>query len=148
MSPPTSGCGTAKKNPTIQSMSYSGSLERLNHTELYQACSQAGFKVHPRATREELIAYLTGEQEPPPLDEATHPIDSWRHGIIGFLANYWAQLQPQLKCPAKMLRHPTEPDPRPCFRCLDTQVLACVVQQPPQNINHIQKHRPSRGEED
>lgn len=103
-------------------------LTRLNHTELYQVCSSAGFKVHPGSPREFLIGVLLGDIPQPPLDEETHPIDTWRHGIIGFLSDHWATLEPQIKCPAKNLKHPQHPDPRPCFGCLDTQVMACMVQ--------------------
>lgn len=87
-----------------------------------------------------------GEQDAPALDETSHPIDSWRHGIAGFLLDY-PNLQPQIKCPAKNLWHPTAPDRRPCFQCLDAQVINCVVQQPPRNEQLIRQHRPARGEE-
>jgi hypothetical protein len=97
--------------------------------------------VHPGATREELISYLVGDVEPPPLDEYTHPVDSWRHGIIGFLLDYWSVLEPQIKCPAKNLRHPTNPDVRPCFGCVDTQVITCVIQNPGRNQSLMEKHR-------
>lgn len=80
------------------------------------------------------------------MDETTHPIDSWRHGIIGFLNNFWSVLEPQIKCPAKNLRNPTNPDPKPCFRCLDAQVLTCVVQQPSRNEHLIRMNRP-KGDE-
>ena len=98
--------------------------------------------VHPASTREELINYLMGEQEPPELDEADHPVDSWRHGIIGFVSDHWAVLEPQLTCPAKDLRHPTTPNPRPCFGCLDTQVFTCIVKNSGKNEHLINTHRP------
>lgn len=122
-------------------MSYYERLEGLNHTELYQLCRRAGLSVHPRATREELITYLVGDGEPPPLNEHTHPVDSWRHGIIGFLLDYWSVLHPQIKCPAKNLRHPTNPDVRPCFSCVDAQVITCVIQNPGRNQDLMAQHR-------
>lgn len=98
--------------------------------------------VHPASTREELISYLTGEADPPELDEETHPVDSWRHGIIGFIEDHWAVLEAQLKCPAKNLRHPTNPDPRPCFGCLDAQVFTCIVKAEGRIEHLINRHRP------
>lgn len=128
------------------SSSNNSSLGRLNRTELYQMCRGAGVNVTPSATREELIAFLTGEAEPQGVNEATHPIDSWRHGIIGFLGDHWSTLEPQIKCPAKNLRHPTNPNPRPCFGCLDAQVIACVSQNTIQVEHLIRAHRPSTKE--
>lgn len=98
--------------------------------------------VHPSSTRQELISYLMGETDPPFLNEETHPVDSWRLGIIGFVGDHWAVLEPQLTCPAKNLRHPTTPDPRPCFGCVDTQVFACIVKNSGRNEHLIQLHRP------
>lgn len=121
----------------------SGPLVKLNHTELYQTCRRAGINVLPNATREQLISYLMGEEEPSPIDEASHPIDAWRHGIIGFLLDHWKTLEPQIKCPAKNLRHPTNPDPRPCFGCVGTQVIACVAQNDGKVEHLIQLHRPA-----
>jgi hypothetical protein len=92
-----------------------------------------------------MISYLTGETDPPALDESTHPIDAWRHGIIGFLLDHWAQLQPQIKCPAKDLRSTTNHNPRPCFGCLDAQVITCVAQNNRQIEHLIQLHRPAQG---
>lgn len=124
-------------------MSSSNALERLNHTELYQACRRIGIQVSPKASRAELIQYLAGDADPPPLDETTHPIDSWRHGIIRFLLDHWSMLEPQIKCPAKNLKHHSNPNPRPCFGCTDAQVIHCVVQNP-SNEHLIQVHRPQR----
>jgi hypothetical protein len=109
-------------------------FSRCNETELYQLCRRAGVRVHPSATKVELISYLLGENEPPPLSEAAHPIDSWRHGLTGFVFAHWARLEPQLTCPIK------SKDPRSCWGCLDTQVIACVSQNP-QNEHLIELHR-------
>lgn len=125
-------------------MSSSSILGALNRTELYQLCRGKGLNVHPGSSREELMAYLTGELEPVPLSEAEHPIDSWRLGIISFLSNYWTVVEPQLKCPARKLKHPTEPNPRPCFGCLDAQAIACVIQNPGRNEHLIRTHRPNK----
>jgi hypothetical protein len=88
-----------------------------------------------------MVACLTGEIELPP--EHVHPIDEWRHGIIGFLNDYWTTLEPQIKCPAKMMRHPTQPNPNPCFGCLDTQTIACVVQNA-KLLHLIELHKPNK----
>ena len=125
-------------------MNSSALLEQLNHTELYQLCRAAGLHVSPAASREELMAYLIGDAEPPPMNETTHPIDSWRHGIINFLLDHWAVVEGQLKCPARQLMT----DKRPCFQCLDTQAIACVVQNPGRKEHLIRSHRPKQGTED
>jgi len=121
-------------------------LHALNHTELYQRCRAIGIKVHPRSTREELITYLLGEAETLIYDDASHPLDSLRRGIISFLEDYWATLAPQVKCPAKMLRHPITPNPKPCFGCVDTQVIACIVKNT-KNERAIIERRPTRGKQ-
>lgn len=92
-----------------------------NHTELYQICRRQGMRVAPSEPREKLIAYLLGEEEPPPVD---HVVDSWRHGIMGFLLDHWQTVRSQLSCPAK------NGDPRACFTCTDSQVIACVASNP------------------
>ncbi len=112
---------------SISSKSTDNKLEGLNHTELYQTCLRAGFKVHPGSDRGFFIAVLMGEEQATPIDEESHPIDSWRIGIIEFLREHWAVVEPQLTCPAKNLGHPTNPNPRPCFGCVDAQVIECVT---------------------
>jgi hypothetical protein len=92
---------------------------RVNHTELYQACRQAGLYVHPNSSNEELVGYLTGEKEP---DAALHPIDDWRDAIMRFVLDYWKKVHVQLKCPAGT------GDPKACYGCIDSQVIACLVQ--------------------
>ena len=108
---------------------HSSPLQRMNRTELYQLCTKAGILVHPATPRQYLIGYLSGEYDPPPMDESTHPTDRWRHGIINFILDFWPALKAQLKCPARNLRTTDENqrDPRPCFGCLDAQVMTCVV---------------------
>ena len=125
-------------------MNSSRILGALNHTELYQLCRGKGLIVHPASSREELMQYLTGELELPALNETTHPIDAWRHGIINFLTEYWMVVEPQLKCPARMLKNPTTPNSRPCFGCLDAQAVACVIQNPGRNEHLIRSHKPSK----
>ncbi len=120
-------------------------LDALNHTELYQKCIRASLVVHPRSTREEMIGYLTGALVSPLMEEIDHPIHQWRYGIIGFLTEYWQTLAPQIKCPAKMLHHPQTPDPRPCFGCIDTQVIACACVLNGKNEKLISLHRKTRG---
>jgi hypothetical protein len=91
----------------------------LNDTELYQLCRHAQVQVVPATPREKMIAYLLGEEEP---TEEYNPIDSWRIGIMRFVEAYWKKLETQLTCPAKSL------DPRACFQCTDTRVIACIVE--------------------
>jgi hypothetical protein len=67
-----------------------------------------------------LIAYLEAEAEPPPENE--NMFNRWRHGIMGFLLEYWSKVEAQLTCPAR------SKDPLSCFQCEDTQVVSCVVQ--------------------
>jgi hypothetical protein len=117
-------------------------LHALNHTELYQTCREAGIIAHPRATREELISYLLGEAESPIFTEDNHPIHRFRIAVIGFLNEYWATLAPQVKCPAKTLRDPVNPTPRPCFGCVDTQVIACLVENSSSTEKLISIHLP------
>jgi len=93
--------------------------EKVNHTELYQACRGSGLPVHPRLDREQLMACITGEEAPPDGD---HPIDIWRDAIMRFVLDYWKKVHVQLKCPAG------SGDPMACHGCTDTQVIACLVQ--------------------
>jgi hypothetical protein len=118
-------------------------LRALNHTELYQLCLQARIRAHPATPREYMMAYLTGDADPPEDFPGNHPIDNWRSGIIGFLNDHWATLEPQIKCPAKMMRHPTQPNPQPCYGCLDAQVIACVVQNA-KVLHLIELHKPNK----
>lgn len=102
--------------------------ERCNHTELYQICLRLGFRVKPSEPREKLIAYILGDEEPQELGPGDHAIDSWRDGLIGFADDRWKVLGTQLKCPLRFLKHPTTPNPKPCYGCIDTQVIACICQ--------------------
>lgn len=106
----------------------------LNHTEAYQLCRRAGIPCSPHESTETLIAYLLGLQTPLNMTEATHPIDSWRTGIGGFVEDHWQKLQPQLTCPIR------SGDFRSCFGCLDAQVIECIVKNP-RNENVIALHR-------
>lgn len=99
-------------------------FEVCNRTELYQLCARAGILVLPSSTKEQMISYLTGEQNPPPVTEGTHQVHSWRHGLTGFVFEYWDKLEPQLTCPIR------SKDRRSCFGCLDMQVMHCVVDNP------------------
>ncbi len=116
------------------------SFEAYNHTELYQVCTDAGILVRPNEPREAMIAYLEGWEEPPPMAEADNVFHNWRYGIIGFVSEYWKKLETQLMCPARMLKHPTNPNPKPCFGCLDTQVMYCLVNNSA-NEKFIEVHR-------
>lgn len=115
-------------------------FEAYNHTELYQTCISAGIFVRPNEARSEMIAYLEGVKEPPPITDADHVFNTWRHGIIGFINEYWRRLETQLTCPARMMKHPKTPNPNPCFGCLDTQVVHCLVSNL-ENAQKIEAHR-------
>jgi hypothetical protein len=113
------------------STSSSSIFDSLNHTELYQTARAAGFVVLPSEPRANLIAYLLGEKEPPPIE---HNIDMWRNGIMQFLIDHWKQVETQLTCPAK------SKDPRACFGCVDTQVVSCLVNNEG-DLHKIRLHR-------
>lgn len=123
--------------------------EACNATELYQLCTRVGLMVSPAMPREKLVSYLIGEEVPPALE---HPVHVWRNGLIGLIEDYWTSIEAQLRCPAKELGPPTKegeppkPDPsdpktpRACYRCVDTRVLACLVENA-KHENLIQLHR-------
>jgi hypothetical protein len=100
-------------------MSGSTPFDRFNYTELYQACRSAGIPALPSEPREKLIRYLEGEEEPAPNENM---FNRWRHGLMGFILDYWPKLEAQLTCPAR------SKDPLSCFQCEDAQVVTCVVQ--------------------
>jgi hypothetical protein len=98
-------------------------FEKYNRTELYQTCRHAGIACMPNEPKEKLIAYLEGEAEP---DSATvNEFDRWRHGLMGFILEYWQKIESQLTCPAR------SKDPLSCFQCVDQQVVACLAQNKP-----------------
>lgn len=105
-------------------------LSRCNRTELYQICKLTGAKPPPGASRDDLIGYLTGVMEP---SKETNDVDLWRRGLKGFVQDHWQILQPQLTCPIRQ-------DIDACHRCLDVQVVSCVVEQG-ENEPLIQIHR-------
>jgi|SRR5580658_6472559 hypothetical protein len=112
-------------------MSVPSPFDRFNLTELYQTARDAGLVVLPNESRENIIAYLLGEKEPPPIE---HDIDMWRNGIMGFLIEHWKQVETQLTCPAK------SKDPRACFGCVDTQVVNCLISNET-DLHQIRLHR-------
>lgn len=97
-----------------------------NRTELYQICRRNGIFVPPNTSRDDMVEYILGTKEPP---EVGHPIDAWRHGIMGVIIEHADVVQATLNCPAKTL------DPLACFQCTDTQVMSCVLQNP--NDEHL-----------
>jgi hypothetical protein len=127
------------QDPSSTSQSRSSPLQRCNRTELYQLCRRAGINVHPGTPREWLIGFLLGDYEAPKMSEEEHPVDRWRVALIRFIEDYWARLQPQLKCPAKDLKHPNaeQRNTRPCFGCSDMQVMNCLAD----NANNIERIR-------
>ena len=100
-------------------MSDSTAFDRYNYTELYQACRSAGVVCLPNEPRQKLIDYLEGDASPGPV---VQEFDRWRHGIMGFVLEYWVKLESQLSCPAKSR------NPLACFTCIDTQVVFCIVE--------------------
>lgn len=106
-------------------------LGRCNHTELYQACRELGMPVLPSMERVELIDLLSSGAAPGP--EVDHPIDPWRRAIMAFLLDHWDKVRAQLGCPAK------SGDPDSCFRCTDTQVIHCLVDNAGEEF-YIRKH--------
>jgi hypothetical protein len=91
-------------------------LESCNHTELYQLCRRQNLAVEPTMSKRQLIeSFLTN-----PSTTGTNVFDSWRHGLTGFVFEHWKVLEPQLTCPIRSR------DPKSCWGCLDTQVIACV----------------------
>lgn len=113
----------------------SDNFDKLNHTELYQMCRKAKLYVLPSTPRERMAAYLLGEEE---LEDVQHPIDEWRLGIMKFVQDYWKKLETQVMCPARSL------DPRACFQCPDSRVVACVVSNGPEAEKLIQLRKPTR----
>lgn len=92
-------------------------LKQCNHTELYQLCRRKGLNVGAWMSEQSLIdAFLS--------DTVTHTtanvFDTWRNGLTGFVFEHWKVLEPQLTCPIR------SKDPKSCWGCLDTQVIACV----------------------
>lgn len=108
-------------------------FEAYNNTELHQACARAGIDIKPDTEKEDMIAYLEGLKEPPECGEVDNVFHSWRHGLIGFLTEYWREIETQITCPARALKAAVNPNPRPCFGCLDTRVMYCLVD----NAKHI-----------
>lgn len=106
-------------------------FDNCNHTELYQLCRARDLPVLPSMPREQLAGLLLGELTP---EAQPHTIDSWRHGLAGFVLSHWHVLQNQVTCPLK------SKDPLSCFGCLDTQVVSCVVGNP-KTEHLIQLHR-------
>ena len=100
-------------------MSFRDVLERCNHTELYQLCREQNIKAAPSSSSPQLIEYLLGEAEP--SEDDYNEVDSWRHGIMGFLLDHWDIVRSQLACPAE------SGDPRACFGCTDAMVLSCLA---------------------
>ena len=118
-------------------------FDSYNATELYQSCIEAGIPTRPDASREQMIAYLEGWEEPPTTPDDDNIFNSWRYGLIDFLLQHWREIETQITCPAKALKDKIKPNPRPCFGCIDIKVVDCLVE----NIQHIpliETHRLTR----
>lgn len=109
-----------------------------NDEEVYQRMRRAGINVLPNWPREKYIEAFLGTI---PLEE--NPFDLTRDALIAFIDEYWQQLQAQLKCPAKNLHHsdPVKVDPKPCYKCLDMFVAACVADMPEQGRQRLYEIR-------
>ena len=93
--------------------------DQCNNSELYQICRTAGLPVLPTFPKERMIELLEGLEE---AQDVEHVVDGWRDALKSFIDDFRPKLQSQLTCPAK------DPnDPKPCYRCVDTQVYACLV---------------------
>ena len=123
-----------KKDPRLTTSSTA--FERYNHTELYQTCMRAGILVRPNEALEDMIAYLEGWKEPPSYKEEEHAIHDWRNAFIKFFHEYWKRIETQVTCPAKDLK---TTNPRPCYGCTDTHVIACSVMLK-ENAHYVEKH--------
>ncbi len=97
-------------------------FDRCNRTELLQVLKRLGLEAPPALPKETLIGLLLGEVEPDPSWK--NIMNSWRHGIMGFLLDHWEVVRSQLDCPAR------SGDPRACFNCIDAQVISCLTQNP------------------
>lgn len=115
-------------------------FDTYNQTELVQTCLGAGIVVLPSAKREDLIAYLEGWTEAPALQEVDNVFHTWRHGLIGFLNEHWREIETQITCPARFLRAKVNQNTRPCFGCLDTKVVDCLIENH-QHVPLIDAHR-------
>lgn len=111
-------------------------FDRCNRTELLQILKRLGIPAPPDTPKETLIGVLLGEVEPDP--EWRNVMDSWRHGLMGFLLDHWEVVRSQLTCPART------GDPRACFQCEDGQVISCIVdnKQEEQLIHLRRKNEP------
>lgn len=91
--------------------------------------------VQPNWSREDYINALLNDLN----DASPNVIDELREGLITFISEYWKTLQAQLKCPAKNLHNPDPMKmvPKPCYRCLDMQVVACVADLSPANKQRL-----------
>lgn len=94
-------------------------FDRCNRTELLQILKRLGLSVPPHTPKDTLIRVLLGEEEPDP--NWLNVMDTWRHGLMGFVLDHWEVVRSQLECPAK------SGDPRACFGCVDAQVISCLV---------------------
>ena len=74
-------------------------------------------------SREVLGQLLEGYLDPKVVT-GVNDLDAWRDAIMLFITDYWDKLQSQLSCPAK------SKDPKACYGCIDTQVVACLTKNP------------------
>jgi hypothetical protein len=109
-------------------------LAGCNRTELYQVARRQGLNVLPTTTKEELVLLLLGEVAPP---ENANEIDLWRNALMAFILDNWATIRSQIDCPAK------SGDPKSCYQCVDTQVLACLVENKG-SLTQIRRKKESR----
>lgn len=113
-----------------------------NHTELQQLCRHVGIQVRPDEASEVMVAYLECWKEAPPLDITERPVDDWRDALIKFFHQFWTRVETQITCPARYLKDPVQPNPRPCYGCTDITVMKCVLSMDTHgNLHHVLKHK-------
>ena len=100
--------------------------QRCNRTELLQRCALAGLKVRPNEATESLLSYLVELEDPPTYRPGEYSIDTWRDALILFFLDCWKMIRTQITCPARYLKDPINPKPKPCYGCTDMQVIHCV----------------------
>lgn len=117
---------TSSAEPSFEEL-----LGRCNRTELYQLVRRQGIPTTSSLSKEELAKLLLGEAEPP-LEP--NEIDAWRDALMAFILDNWATIRSQISCPAK------SGDPKACYECVDTQVIACLTENK-RSLVHIRRKK-------
>ena len=78
-----------------------------------------------------MLAYFEDVEDPPEYRPGEYTIDTWRDALIAFFNEYWKKIETQITCPARHMKDPVNPQPKPCYGCIDMQVITCV-----RGLNH------------